>query len=184
MKSEKQFSKFLIVIDMQNDFITGSLKVEQENQVVQSVVEKINSCGEQTLIILTQDTHESNYLTTKEGKHIPIEHCMKGTWGHEIVAPVKEAVEGHPYVIWEKPTTGDHRIGLYIKEHASVPEENLVIELVGVCTDICVISNALILNEQFPNTELFVLRKCCSGSTELSHTQSLDVMQKNLITVC
>lgn len=180
---EKKYHKFLIVIDMQNDFLYGSLKVPDGDKVVKAVVEKIDGCDDETLIIVTLDTHSPDYLETKEGKHLPVEHCIKGTSGHEIAPAILTAVERHPHIFWEKKNTGDHRIGEYIETVMDGPEENIRIELVGVCTDICVITNALILGEQFPSTEIYVYEDACQGTSELSHDQAIEVMKKNLINV-
>jgi len=160
--------KFLIVVDMQNDFITGSLGSQQAVSIVPNVVEKVKNFDGQ--IIFTKDTHFSGYFTTQEGKNLPVEHCVKGTFGWEICDELK------PYAnkVIEKITFGSVDLPKVIKEYNQDIEE---IVLVGLCTDICVISNAMILKASFPEVKITVDSSCCVGVTSESHTNALNAMQ-------
>lgn len=155
----------LIVIDMQNDFITGSLGTPEARSIVAAVGEKLR-CYRQggRRILFTRDTHEENYLDTPEGKKLPVKHCIRNTWGWEIVDGLD--TEGCPII--DKPTFGWTRWG----------EEQLgSVELVGLCTDICVVSNALILKATFPEAEIAVDASCCAGVTPETHRAALQTMR-------
>ena len=159
--------KFLIVVDMQVDFITGSLGSEQAKAIVQSVVDKVKRYD--GIVIFTRDTHESDYLSTQEGKKLPIEHCIKGTSGWEICDELKVFAKN----IIDKPTFGCVRLPSILKEYGEVEE----IELCGLCTDICVISNAMILKSAFPEAKVIVDAKCSAGVTMESHNNALNAMR-------
>ena len=163
--------KVLIVIDMQNDFINGSLGTPEAQAIVPNVKKKIEeykSRGDE--IIFTRDTHEKNYLTTNEGKHLPVEHCILNTQGWQIADGLE--VENCGYV--NKSTFGWR----YWSDH--IFEE---IELVGLCTDICVVSNALILKATFPEADITVDASCCAGVTPESHKAALTTMKMCQINV-
>ncbi len=160
--------KYLIVVDMQNDFISGSLGSEQAKSIVQNVVEKVRSFD--GTVIFTQDTHDEKYLKTQEGKKLPVEHCIKGSVGHEICEELKPFVEFSV----EKCTFGSLELPNIIKRGRSKVEE---IELCGLCTDICVISNAMILKAAFPETRIVVDSSCCAGVTKESHETALNAMR-------
>ena len=136
--------KTIIVVDMQNDFVTGSLGTKEACKTV-PVIEKLLKENQENQIIFTQDTHHEDYLSTSEGKMLPVEHCMKGTKGWEIIPELKEWT--HQAIMVEKPTFGSLKLPQLISQNQ--PEQ---IVLVGVCSDICVISNALILKAYFPTT--------------------------------
>lgn len=163
--------KTLIVVDMQNDFISVSLGTKEAQAIVPNVKKKIEEYkarGDE--IIFTRDTHQNNYLNTNEGKHLPVEHCIEGTYGWQIADDLE--VENCLYI--DKPTFGwDHW-----KRHSF--EE---IELVGLCTDICVVSNALILKAQFPEINITVDASCCAGVTPESHRAALTTMKMCQINV-
>ena len=157
--------KTLIVIDMQNDFIDGSLGTAEAVEIVERVKEKIRAAkaaGEQ--IIFTRDTHHENYMETNEGKHLPVVHCIEGTPGWEIREGL--LVEGAKVI--NKPSFGYNGWKDYQFEE---------IELVGLCTDICVVSNALILKAMFPEIKISVDSKCCAGVTPESHSAALETMK-------
>ncbi len=157
--------KTLIVIDMQNDFITGALGTPEACAIVEKVKAKIaDSKAQGDRIIYTRDTHSEDYLDTPEGKKLPVPHCIRGTRGWEIADGLY--VEGSDII--DKPTFG------YIGWDKLKPDE---IELVGLCTDICVVSNALILKALFPNASIRVDASCCAGVTPDSHRAALTIMK-------
>lgn len=166
--------KFLIVVDMQNDFISGSLGSDLALSIVPAVVEKVKNYDGK--VIFTRDTHGENYLKTQEGKRLPVEHCIKGTNGHEICDQLK----GYATTVVDKTTFGSLNLPEVIKKEQSKVEE---IELCGLCTDICVISNAMILKAAFPETRIVVLKDCCAGVTFESHLTALNAMKSVQIDV-
>ena len=160
--------KLLVIVDMQNDFVTGALGSEQALQIVPKIKARIQEYRDSgNTIIYTQDTHQENYLETMEGKYLPVEHCIKGTFGWEIVPEL--IGEG---VVFEKPTFGSLEL---TKEIASWGYDE--IEFVGTCTAICVASNALILKAQLPETRIIVDASCCACVNEESHNAALLTMQ-------
>ena len=164
--------KILIVIDMQNDFIDGALGTKEAEAIVGAVCEKIRSYPAQG-VIATMDTHGEDYLMTQEGRNLPVSHCIKGTDGWmirpEIAALLSEAK------IYEKPTFGCTALAEDLRERAE--EEELELELVGLCTDICVVSNALLLKAAMPEVKISVDAACCAGVTPAAHRAALDTMQ-------
>ena len=168
--------KLLIVVDMQNDFITGTLGSPQAQAIVPKVVQKITeNIKTGSRIILTMDTHPENYLDTMEGKKLPVVHCIKGTAGWQIAEDVEEAVhrDGYNgYELFEKPAFGSLELA---KQAAGGGFDE--IELCGLCTDICVVSNALILKAQLAETEVVVDASCCAGVTPESHAAALLTMK-------
>lgn len=164
--------KTLIVVDMQNDFVDGALGTKEAQAIVPNVKKKIaeyKSRGDE--IIFTRDTHEANYLDTNEGKHLPVEHCIYGTHGWEIVDGLE--VDNCAYV--NKPTFGwTHWKNIHNFEE---------VEIVGLCTDICVVSNALILKAMFPEIDITVDASCCAGVTPESHNAALMTMKMCQINV-
>ena len=166
--------KFLIVVDMQNDFITGSLGSELAKAIVPNVVEKVKNYS--GTIIFTRDTHYSDYLSTQEGKNLPVEHCIKDTIGWEICEELK------PYLtkVVDKITFGSIDLPAVIKGYGEEIEE---IELCGLCTDICVISNAMLLKATFPEVKIKVDASCSAGVTVESHNTALNAMKSVQIEV-
>ena len=155
----------LIVVDMQNDFIDGSLGTKEAQAIVGNVKKKIEQYranGDE--IIFTRDTHQADYLQTPEGKELPVEHCIEGTHGWEIA----EGIDLPDCLHIDKPTFGWTKWNQYDFE---------TIELVGLCTDICVVSNALILKAYFPEAEISVDASCCAGVTPESHEAALTTMK-------
>ena len=159
--------KLLIVIDMQNDFITGALGSSQAQAIVPFVKEKLEEYKDAG-VLFTKDTHFENYLETQEGKNLPVPHCIKGTGGWEIIPEISQYAND----IYEKKSFGDTDFPAYIAKYE--PDE---IELCGVCTDICVVSNALILKAYFPEMKISVDAKCCAGVSEESHKAALLTMK-------
>lgn len=160
--------KVLIVIDMQNDFIDGSLGTPEAQAIVPKVKDKIHQYQmNKDMIVFTLDTHYDNYLDTPEGKKLPIKHCIKNTNGWKISPDIDISDCLH----FEKDTFG--YLNWYLTE-VSLADE---IELVGLCTDICVISNALILKNYFPDIKIIVDADCCAGTTPEKHKAALETMK-------
>ena len=164
--------KILVVIDMQNDFIDGALGTAEAEAIVDNVVAKIRTYDEKD-IFATRDTHQANYMETMEGKHLPVEHCIEGTDGWQLNPKVAEAL-GNAVII-DKPTFGSTQLVDAIKEIAD--KEEIEIELIGLCTDICVVSNALLLKANMPEVTFKVDPSCCAGVTPESHDKAIGTMQ-------
>ena len=161
--------KALVVIDMQNDFIDGSLGTPEAQAIVLNVSERVKAAvqdGEK--LIFTQDTHPKNYLQTAEGKKLPVEHCIKPSHGwalnSSLIPYAKDAV------VLEKPTFG----ATGLPQHVAGFDE---ITVIGLCTDICVISNAMLLKAFLPEAKICVDSKCCAGVTPKSHLIALEAMK-------
>lgn len=168
----KYMRKILLVVDMQKDFIDGSLGTKEAQEIVPRVVEKIESYPIKDIYV-TKDTHEENYLETAEGKHLPVVHCIKGTSGWELDKRIEDVTKGA--VVVEKPTFGSIELMEILK--AENEKEPLEIEVIGLCTDICVVSNALLLKAAMPENRICVDASCCAGVTPQSHEAALTTMQ-------
>ena len=174
--------KFLIVVDMQKDFIDGALGTKEAQAMVPAACARIRECREAGYaVIATLDTHEENYLETREGKHLPVPHCIRGTAGWRIRPEIMDAL-GDDAILVEKPTFGSIRLPEIIREKCD-GDEPAVIELLGLCTDICVVSNALLLKAAFPETDFAVRAACCAGVTPEKHEAALETMRSCQITV-
>lgn len=163
--------KVLIVIDVQNDFVTGALGTPEAIKIIPNVKKKIKEYTDAGYrVIFTRDTHDVDYLITNEGKHLPVEHCIFGTEGWDIVdgvdIPEYENVE---YI--NKTTFG------FTKWFNNKFKDDDEIEIVGLCTDICVVSNALIIKSLFPNLDIKVDASCCAGVTPQTHKSALETMR-------
>ena len=173
--------KILILIDVQNDFITGSLENKEAQAAIPAIVEKIkNFDGEQ--IILTKDTHHDDYINTKEGEKLPVIHCIEGSDGWDIQKDVKDAVhaKGIPVTTFNKPTFGSLSMARYLDGL----EGELDIEVCGFCTDICVVSNALLLKAKlYERANITVDASCCAGVTPETHKAALATMKMCQINV-
>ena len=163
--------KVLVVIDMQNDFIDGALGTDEAVKIVGSVAEKIREYEGQT-VFATRDTHEENYLETAEGRHLPVPHCIRGTKGWEIRPEIAGALAQADAQVIDKPTFGSEVLARKLQKMAE--QEELSIELAGLCTDICVVSNALLVKAFLPETTVRVIADCCAGVTPESHKAALD----------
>jgi nicotinamidase-related amidase len=171
--------RVLVVVDMQNDFIDGSLGSKDAEAIVEKVVAKIRSYPADC-VYCTLDTHPVNYLETAEGKSLPVEHCIKGTDGWELNGSVKEALTNSVNI--EKPTFGSYELAERIYAlYQNNPD--LTIELVGLCTDICVVSNAILLKAKMPEVPISVDSTCCAGVTPESHAAALLTMKMCQISV-
>ena len=171
--------KLLIVVDMQNDFIDGTLGTKEAQDIVDKVVHKID--GFDGSIIATMDTHRDDYAETREGRFLPVLHCVKNTEGWEIEKRVMSALKRKGFKLLEKPTFGSVELSKLINEKFN--SEKLSIELVGLCTDICVVSNALLLKAAFPETDISVDSSCCAGVTPEKHAAALETMRSCQIEV-
>lgn len=166
----------LVVVDMQKDFIDGSLGTKEAAAIVPAVVEKIRKF--EGKVIATRDTHGEDYLESAEGKHLPVVHCVKDTPGWQINGEVAEALGGKEGVrLIDKPTFGSVELGEYVKQLNDTEEPVEKITLAGVCTDICVISNALLLKAYLPEVPIEVDISCCAGVTPRSHEQAAEAMK-------
>lgn len=172
-------SKYLVVVDMQKDFIDGSLGTDEAVSIVDNVVNKIRNF--EGKIFATLDTHPQNYLETAEGKKLPVPHCIRETEGWKLNEKVLAALSGKDYKTVEKGTFGSTRLA---DEISGLLENGEVeIEMVGLCTDICVVSNALLLKANFPEMNISVDAGCCAGVTPELHNAALKVMQSCQIEV-
>ena len=163
--------KVLIVVDMQNDFVTGALGTKEAEAIVPAVKAKILEYRKEgNPVIFTRDTHQPDYLKTQEGKRLPVEHCIEGTQGHAIIP---ELEKGESFVL-DKPNFGSLSLAEYLKENYPDADE---FELCGLCSDICVVSNALILKAAFPETTVTVDALACAGVTPESHEAALLTMK-------
>lgn len=164
----------LIVVDMQNDFVSGALGTPEAQKIVPAVVKRVEEGirrGEQ--ILFTRDTHGADYLETQEGKHLPVPHCIRGTRGWELIDQLRPYAEGR--TILDKPTFGSSQLGRLLQaENEGTPVERVT--LIGLCTDICVISNALLVKAFLPEAEVAVDAACCAGVTPESHRTALAAM--------
>lgn len=176
--------KVLAVIDMQNDFIDGALGTPEAQAIVPKVCDKIkNFDGD--FIAVTRDTHLSDYLETNEGKHLPVKHCIQYTSGWGInpeVSDVLDSIEWNSttdmrYI--DKPTFGTFKWKRILSDYTNITE----ITLIGLCTDICVVSNALILKALYPEARIVVDSSCCAGVTPAKHEAALEVMRSCQIEV-
>lgn len=171
--------KILIVVDMQKDFVDGALGTKEAVAIIDNVTDKINAYHGD--IIVTYDTHMQNYMDTQEGKNLPVPHCIKGTDGWELNEKVMEALRKKPYKAMEKPTFGSTELPEYIR--ANYNPDEIEVELIGLCTDICVVSNALLIKANFPETKISVDASCCAGVTPESHKAALTTMKMCQISI-
>lgn len=169
--------KILIVVDMQKDFIDGALGNEECRAVVSNVVNKINSFNGDE-IYYTLDTHHENYMETQEGSKLPVKHCIEDTDGWQLHNLIDEALgkKKCPVVGIPKPTFGS--VSLANELMFEFAEDDVFeVELVGVCTDICVISNAMLIKAFFPEAKVVIDASCCAGVTPQSHKNALEAMK-------
>ena len=162
--------KLLIVVDMQNDFIDGSLGTKEAVAIVPKVAEKIRRArGAGVTVVFTRDTHQADYLQTQEGRNLPVVHCVEGSAGWQISA----ALDVGGSRIFDKPSFGSMELADFAATLDGLEE----IELVGLCTGICVISNAFILKAKLPEVRVSVDASCCACVTPESHATALSAMR-------
>lgn len=163
--------KLLVVVDMQNDFVTGTLGTKEAEAIVGNVEKKVRLYEEQKQeIVFTRDTHEKDYLHTQEGRKLPVIHCIRGTDGWEIIPQLQSYTKGRK--IFDKPSFGSTELARYIQ----VGKYDQA-EFIGVCTDICVISNALLTKAYSPELPVLTDAQCCAGVTPESHDSALCTMK-------
>lgn len=165
--------RFLIVVDMQKDFIDGALGTKEAQAIVPAAVRKIRDFGGE--IFGTFDTHFDNYMETAEGRKLPVPHCIKGTKGWWLDNDIAAALAEKDFTPVMKYTFGALDLPELIRKAAA--GEDFTIELIGLCTDICVISNALILKAAFPEAQIAVDEKCCAGVTPEKHAAAIETMK-------
>jgi len=174
--------KVLVIVDMQKDFIDGALGTPEAAAIVGGVAARV-ATSQNELILFTQDTHGENYLDTPEGKKLPVPHCIKGTDGWLVDEKILNAWRGNKNTIiaddvadntFAKPVFGSTALVAYLQARAAEIDE---IEMLGVCTDICVVSNALMIKNTMPDIKLSVNAALCAGVTPQSHLEALNVMR-------
>ena len=162
--------KAIVVVDMQKDFIDGALGTKEAQEMLPHMEAKLSAAqAAGTKLVFTMDTHGEDYLATQEGRRLPVPHCIRGTEGWEIAASLQPFVRAAAAVV-EKPAFGS-------TELPALLEDCDEIELVGLCTDICVISNALVLKAFYPEKKISVDASCCAGVTPESHAEALRAMK-------
>jgi len=164
---------FLAVVDIQKDFVDGTLGSDEAIGIIGPSVEKISAFDGE--IFVTFDTHFENYLDTAEGKKLPVPHCIKGTPGWELNSAIAEALAQKSFTPVEKLTFGSVELPDLIRRSAA--GDDFDITLIGLCTDICVVSNAMILKANFPEKQIYVDSSCCAGVTPESHNAALLTMK-------
>lgn len=160
----------LVVVDMQKDFIDGALGTKEAVVIVDNVAEAIRSFDGE--VIFTRDTHFDNYMETQEGRNLPVPHCIKDTEGWQIDKKLA-SLRTDDMKVFDKPTFGSVELAAYLKENKELEQ----VTLIGLCTDICVISNALLIKANLPEVEVTVIEKCCAGVTPQSHKNALEAMK-------
>ena len=156
----------------------GSLGTKEAISIIGNACERIKSHSGK--IYVTFDTHGNDYMDTSEGKNLPVLHCIKGSDGHLLDESVQKALNGKDWVAVEKPTFGSVELPTIIKNNHG---DNVEIELIGLCTDICVVSNALILKANFPECKIAVVENCCAGVTPEKHRAAIETMRSCQIVI-
>ena len=167
-------NRVLVVVDMQNDFITGTLGSKMAESFVEKVVEKIKNFDGK--VVFTRDTHYDDYMESREGKCLPVAHCKEGSYGWDIEENIKALQLENECPVFDKITFGSKRLGdflSYIDKLQKVDE----VEIVGLCTDICVISNAFLAQAYLPEATIVIDAACCAGVSLESHQTALKAME-------
>lgn len=188
---DRNMKNLLLVIDTQNDFIDGVLGSEQAVDTVPNIVKKIEGINN-GIIITTQDTHETNYIKTPEGKNLPVPHCIRGSEGWKINSDVMNAIqerikiEGISTINVQKPTFGSIELANVVNNLVRSTDEDVNIEICGFCTDICVVSNAMLIKTMLYDlnrVNISIIKDCCAGVTPEKHNAALEVMKSCQINV-
>ena len=167
--------KILVVVDMQNDFIDGALGTKEAQAIVENVVNKVKNF--EGKVFFTRDTHEENYMETREGRFLPVPHCIQDTEGWQLNKKVCEALDAKgKYCVIHKPTFGSLELIDAVAQRME-EETSTEVTLIGLCTDICVVSNAMLLKAAYPEMNIFVDASCCAGVTVESHRAALTTMK-------
>ena len=166
--------RILIVVDMQRDFVDGALGTPEAQAIVPAAAAKIRAFDGD--IYVTLDTHFDNYMNTSEGRHLPVPHCIRNTPGWRLNDEINAALAGRRYTVVEKPSFGSLELPKLSAESMTGDEE-MSIDLIGLCTDICVVSNALMLKANFPEADIRVDAACCAGVTPEKHSAALETMR-------
>lgn len=178
--------KVLVLVDLQNDFIDGSLGTKEAQAIVPKVVEKLENYPDKsnTLILFTKDTHHYNYLESFEGKNLPVEHCIENTSGWSINKEISRAAKNKGFLTYSsdmiinsriyKSEFGSEILMDFFINHVDLIEE---VEFIGLCTDVCVVTNALMARTVLPHIKISVDETCCAGTTPEKHLAALEVMK-------
>jgi nicotinamidase-related amidase len=167
-------SRLLIVVDMQNDFVDGALGTDEAKAIVPRVIDKVKN--HKGTVIYTRDTHDQGYISTQEGRNLPVTHCVESTLGWEIIDELKKLALENSSIVFNKDTFGSKDLINHLVElEKSEPIEE--IQIVGLCTDICVISNALAIKTYLPEVPIVVDAKCCAGVSPESHEIAIKAMK-------
>lgn len=166
--------ELLVIVDMQNDFLTGALGTAEGQAILPAVTDFVRGwAGE---LVFTRDTHTPDYLNTQEGKNLPVVHCVKGTEGWQLAGELDALAKQRGCKVFDKPAFGSTELAHWAAaRHAQQPFDR--ISLAGVCTDICVISNALLLKAALPEVPVQVYGSLCAGVSPESHTRALEAMR-------
>ena len=166
--------KVLIVVDMQKDFVDGALGTKEAVAIVDAVVEKVKTFDGE--VIFTRDTHFDNYMETQEGANLPVPHCVKNTEGWDLIPELKAFCEEMKCKVYDKPTFGSTELAADLKALYDAGELESV-ELIGICTDICVVSNALLIKAFMTELPVSLDSSCCAGVTPEKHEAALETMR-------
>ena len=167
-------NRYLVVVDMQKDFIDGALGTPEAAAILPGVEAAVRAFS--GTVVFTRDTHTPGYLETQEGKHLPVIHCVRGTEGWQLAPGLQDFADSHGCRIFDKPTFGSTDLAAFlVKAHRASPITDIT--LVGLCTDICVISNALLLKAALPEVPIRVRAGCCAGVSPESHRTALEAMK-------
>lgn len=171
---------FLVVVDMQNDFVDGALGTPEAQAIANAVVERVRTFDGS--VVFTKDTHNENYAATQEGRNLPVPHCIRNTPGWELIPALEELRAAHNTPVFEKPTFGSLDLAQWlVAQNDTQPID--AIELCGLCTDICVVSNALTIKAHLPEVPLVVNPALCAGVTPAAHEAALATMRSCQISV-
>lgn len=168
--------QILVIIDMQNDFVTGALGNAECQATVPNIVALLKN-NTYDRVFLTRDTHQDNYMDTQEGKHLPVPHCIEGSDGWQVVPEIANAVADLNPIYVDKPAFGSIQLGTLLKDACEELGADTEITFVGVCTGICVISNVMITKATLPEIPVNVIASCCACVSPESHQTALDAMQ-------
>ena len=172
--------EILAVIDMQKDFVDGALGTKEAEAIVPAVLDLVNSFSGD--VIFTRDTHFENYPETQEGKLLPVPHCIKGTPGWDLIPELNEWAEKHECPVFDKPAFGNIELAGYLSGLYNEGKLEKV-TLIGLCTDICVISNALVIKAFMPELPVSCIEKACAGVTPEKHAAAIETMKSCQILV-